>query len=157
IFAWGGNSIDKVTINGEVTDIPTQQVSGNFYEGLGLVPLRGRLLTPDDDRLGAAPVVVISYRLWERQFARDPSAVGATVSLKGRFFTIVGITPDVAKEAVYARAPDITIPLIYGLGNEQERLANWWLVIVGRKEPKVTLEQVRANFAGAFDRAAKEE
>ena len=51
-------------------------VTGNYFQLLGVAPVVGRTLLPEDDRAGAPRVVVISYRLWTREFAASPSAVG---------------------------------------------------------------------------------
>src|SRR6185437_4789372 len=50
-------------------------VSGTFFSTLGVVPIVGRALTPDDDRIGGSPVAVISYGYWERHFGRDRKSV----------------------------------------------------------------------------------
>ncbi len=67
-------------------------VTGNFFSGLGLTPLGGRTLTPEDDR-AAAPVAVISYRYWERHLGLEPETIGRTIFVNGRPVTIVGIAP----------------------------------------------------------------
>jgi predicted permease len=68
-------------------------VSGNFFSGLGVHPLVGRLLRTDDERVGADPVVVISYQLWEHQFGLDPTVLGQPVTLGKFSFTVVGVLP----------------------------------------------------------------
>jgi predicted permease len=157
IFVWGGNSIEKVNINGQpINNLSIEMVSGDYHQGMGFAPFLGRLLSPDDDKPGAAPVAVISYRLWEKQFAKDPGAIGMTVFLRNGFYTIVGVAPDLSKDPVFGRAGDITIPLIHYLESSPQT-ANWWLIIVGRKKPNVSMAQVQANFAGVFDREAREE
>jgi predicted permease len=67
-------------------------VSGNYFEVLGVKPLMGRLLRPEDDREGAAPVAVLSYPIWQIKFHGDPSIVGQTVIMTGHAVTIVGVT-----------------------------------------------------------------
>jgi len=67
-------------------------VSGNYFSLLGVDPFAGRLLTPDDDREGAAPVAVLSEALWRTKFAADPHLVGSTMLLTGHPVTVVGIT-----------------------------------------------------------------
>ncbi|HTH54103.1 MAG TPA: ABC transporter permease [Edaphobacter sp.] len=69
-------------------------VSGNYFSVIGVKPLAGRLLTPDDDREGAAPVAVISHAIWQSKFNSDPSLVGSSVMLTGHPVTIVGITAE---------------------------------------------------------------
>ena len=67
-------------------------VSGNYFSLLGVQPFAGRLLTPDDDREGAAPAAVLSYTLWRTKFAANPHLVGSTVLLTGHPVTVVGIS-----------------------------------------------------------------
>src|SRR5687767_8552385 len=54
-------------------------VSDNFFSGLGVRPLIGRLFDANDERAEGMPAVVISYRLWEQQFGLDPNALGQSV------------------------------------------------------------------------------
>jgi predicted permease len=69
-------------------------VSGNYFSVVGVKPLAGRLLTPEDDREGAPPAAVISHAIWQSKFSSDPSLVGSSVMLTGHPVTIVGITAE---------------------------------------------------------------
>jgi putative ABC transport system permease protein len=60
---------------------------------LGVPPIAGRTLRPDDAQPGAAPVVVIGYGLWQRRYAGDPAAVGRTLPVDGTPHVIVGVMP----------------------------------------------------------------
>ena len=87
-------------------------VSGNYFPVLGVPLFRGRTLTPDDDREGAAPVAVISYTLWQTKFAADPSLIGSTLLLTGHPVTVVGITaPGFLGERNEADPPGIWLPI----------------------------------------------
>lgn len=66
-------------------------VSGSYFQTLRLPPHSGRMLTPADDQLGAAPVAVVSHSFWQRAFGSNTDVVGQTVRLNGRPFEIVGI------------------------------------------------------------------
>jgi predicted permease len=66
------------------------EVSGNFFSGLGVEVLRGRAFTLDDERQHA-PVAILSYAYWIRRFAADPSVLGQTIFIKGVPFTVVGV------------------------------------------------------------------
>lgn len=66
------------------------EVSGNFFSGLGVGILRGRTFTLDDERQHA-PVAILSYAYWTRRFASDPSVLGQTIFIKGVPFTVIGI------------------------------------------------------------------
>ncbi|MBI4909862.1 MAG: ABC transporter permease [Acidobacteria bacterium] len=68
-------------------------VTGDYFEGLGVTPALGRVLTMDDDRKkGAHPVAVLTDLGWRRHFNSDPNAVGRTLKLNGFPFTVVGVT-----------------------------------------------------------------
>ena len=67
--------------------------SGNLFDVLGARPLFGRALTPDDDRRGAAPVIVLGYGMWERQFGGQRSVLGQRVGLNGTRYTVVDVMP----------------------------------------------------------------
>lgn len=69
-------------------------VSGNYFSVIGVKPLAGRLLTPEDDREGAPPVAVISHAIWQSKFNSDPNLVGSSVMLTGHPFTVVGVTAE---------------------------------------------------------------
>ena len=60
-----------------------QVVTANHFTMLGVQPLLGRLLVPSDDDPGAARVVVISHRMWQREFGSDPAIAGKTLTLRG--------------------------------------------------------------------------
>lgn len=68
-------------------------VTGNYFSVLGVRAMRGRILTPEDDKPGATPAAVISHRYWEQQLNSDPSVVGKSFIVNGTNFTVVGITP----------------------------------------------------------------
>src|SRR5690348_13606472 len=65
-------------------------VSGNFFRTLGIQPWIGRLITDEDDREGAPPVVVMSYHVWADKYASDSSVVGASYQINGHPFTVIG-------------------------------------------------------------------
>ncbi len=69
-------------------------VSGNYFSVLGVHTFAGRLLRPDDDREGAAPVAVLSHAIWAFKFHADPHLVGSTLLLSGHPVTVVGISAE---------------------------------------------------------------
>ena len=68
-------------------------VSGEFFPTLGVTPLLGRTLAGADDRLGTAPVALISEGLWQRRYGRDPAVLGQRLEITNSTFTIVGVAP----------------------------------------------------------------
>src|SRR3954470_21022264 len=69
-------------------------VSGNYFDVLGVKPVLGRAFLPEEDRTpGSHPVVVLSDACWRKRFAADPAAVGRTLLINNRPFTIIGVAP----------------------------------------------------------------
>lgn len=87
----------NVTFQGNLNAKPErvfgQLVSADYFSVLGVKPQEGRMLNPELDRPGDAPVVVISDRFWRNRLNAAPDAVGQTLRLNGQLATIVGITP----------------------------------------------------------------
>lgn len=67
------------------------EMSHNLFAVLGVRLLRGRAFLPDEDKPGGTPVAILGYSLWQRHFAGNPEAVGTTLVLDGKRYTIVGI------------------------------------------------------------------
>src|SRR6185436_2938134 len=73
--------------------IDLAQTNADFFDIFGITPQYGRLFIPQDEQAGHAPVVVVSNALWQRRFGSDPSLVGRSITLDGRNYTVIGITP----------------------------------------------------------------
>ena len=125
-------------------------VSGNYFSLLGVSPMRGRLLTPEDDKPSAPPAAVMSYRYWDQELNRDPGVVGQTFIVNGTNFTVVGITPQEFFGTRVRRAPDLWLPMAFHpqvelrksfLDNNQVS----FLMLMGRLKPGVSLDQAQAG------------
>ncbi|MDR2214081.1 MAG: ADOP family duplicated permease, partial [Pseudomonadales bacterium] len=68
-------------------------VSWNFFTLFGVRPLLGRGFAPGDDVAGAAPVVLLSYEFWNREYGGDPAAVGGTVEIMDVLYQVIGVLP----------------------------------------------------------------
>jgi putative ABC transport system permease protein len=68
-------------------------VSWNLFPTLGIQPILGRQFRPDEDRVGGAPVVMLSHGVWQRRYAADPSIVGRTITVSGTPSTVIGVMP----------------------------------------------------------------
>ncbi len=123
------------------------EVSGSFFPSLGVQPLMGRTIGPDDDRIGSANrVAVISYSFWSRQFGRAPSALGASVRLSGQRYTVVGIMPPEFFGIDRAAVPDLWVPLAVDSDPGQV-----W--VLGRLRPGVSAAGARAQLEPLFRQA----
>ena len=135
---------------GAVVRVPAALVTGGFYETLGLNPAIGRLLAAGDDERGAAPVAVISHGYWERQFARNPAAVGQALLVNGVAVTIVGVGPRGFSGANVGSIADITMSVaaLPRISPEAAPLlgsGNFWLRVLARPRSGVTHAQALAR------------
>ena len=81
------------TAGAEPVQIQVGQVSGGYFETLGVKAARGRYLNADDDQTGGPFVVVLSHALWQRQFGGDQNILGKTIPLSGNSYTVIGVMP----------------------------------------------------------------
>jgi len=148
-FAWAHTGFD-LAAGGEKQPVAGLYVSGEFFRTLGVRALRGRVLMPDDDRRGGAPVAVISHAFWERQYGADPHIVGRTIRIDRHPFTIVGITvPGFFGVDVGSRF-DVAVPLASEVIFDPERPGldqrlQWWLSVMGRLKPGITPQKAGAG------------
>lgn len=144
--------------------VPGVLVSGQYFETLGVAPLLGRYLTPQDDREGGGPggfAVVISESFWRDWFGRSPQVVGKSLTIANHVFTVVGVMPKpfigadpTARPQIYAplRAEpivDAPVNLIAGGVNYH------WLMAFARRNPGVSLARTNAALAAVSDAALR--
>jgi predicted permease len=139
-------------IQGVPHDVSGQLISGNYFRVLGASTIAGRPLAPADDDPSAEPAAVISYFVWQNLFGGDRSAIGQRITLNGLPVTIVGVTPP----GFYLSPgtfPGFSLPMAFAPRVSQGRLAGeelWWLRLMARKRPEVTIEQVEGSLQGLF-------
>ncbi len=142
-----------VSLNGTDEAVNAEYVSGNYFRGLAVQPRLGRLLEPADDQaMGASPVVVISYRLWQRGFGGDPQVIGKTLMVRGTQFTIIGVTPPEFAGVQRGRTADLAFPMAMAETLKIYPSAEWRteadlsnLDLMGRLKPAATLAQADAE------------
>jgi predicted permease len=123
------------TDDGDPETIILENVLGNYFAVLGLKPAVGRLTTAEDvPARGDADVVVVSWDYWNRQFHRDPSALGKRIFVNGEPKTIVGVAPRAYAGLRVGNRADVWEP--YQSGSVR---------IVARLKPEVTLQQAEAE------------
>jgi predicted permease len=148
---------------GQAEVVTAQVVSGNYFTALGVPAMIGRTLTDADDNVAATPIVVLSHRFWVNRFNGDPAAIGKQVNINNVAFTIAGVTPPgFSGTAQVGSSQDVSVPLawepqINGKLSNLEGAGIWWLRVMGRLKPGVTMEQAEASLAGPFQQSVLEQ
>jgi len=132
---------------GEAERLQAKLVSSDFFSVLGIKPVIGRTFAPGEDEIGAAPIVMISAGLWSRKFGSSAAALGKTLTLDGKDYTVVGVFP--ANFDLFLRnvgLADVYVPIgQWGNPILPARGAGLGIHGVGRLKPGVTIEQARAD------------
>ena len=134
----------NLTGTGEPERIITAQMSADLFSVLRVNALHGRVFTNDEDKPGGAPVVVLSYALWQRRFGGETSILNQAITLNGKSYTVIGIMP---QSFAYPSRAEMWVPV--GQLSDQ---ASWksrgnhpGLYGVARLKPGVTFEQADAD------------
>ena len=127
-----------------------QLVSGTYFKVLGIHAILGRTLTVEDDTPSAHPAAVIGYAYWKKQFHEDPNVLGKVVDVNGTPFSIVGVTPAEFFGETVGPAPGFWLPLVAQPRVMQreswlDRQDVYWLNMVGRLKPGVSIRQAQAE------------
>ena len=131
-------------------------VSPAFLSMLGVRPFLGRDFYAAEENAGTAPVLLLSYELWQSHLGADMNAVGKTITLDGRSFTIVGVLPSNFRAI---DKTDVIVPIgVWATNNPdaKERGERGDMDVVGRLAPGITFAQARAEMQGVAARLAKE-
>jgi predicted permease len=133
------------TINLTGGGLPEQlrgaQVSLDYFRLFGLPVVRGRAFTPEEDRPAGPNVALLSERLWERRFERDPDILGQVISLGGQPFVIVGVAAPIDGVEQFGPVPDVWIPFQLDPHTSDQ---GHYFSVAARLAPGVTLEQAQA-------------
>jgi len=143
-----------VQVSGGAPDrTSVEAVSDNYFAMLDVPPLAGRAIGPGDDVSGAAPVTMIAEELWRTEFQANPGAVGRTLTISGRPFTIIGVVPERVHglNLNWVTPPRVWIPLHAStlVLPRFERMFDSrgaiWLVVTGRLKPGVAIASAQAE------------
>src|ERR1051326_3033206 len=128
--------------------IDLAQTNANFFDVLGVIPQYGRLFIPQDEQAGHDPVVVVSNTLWQRRFGSDPSLVGKPITLDGRNYTVIGITPpgfEYPKKTELWVPPLRLVPELYANQDVTQTRGMGYLSAIALLKPGVSLKQAAAE------------
>jgi predicted permease len=135
--------------------------TANYFDVLGVRPILGRGFLPaEDEKLGGAPVAVISYRLWQTHFAANPAIVGQPIEISQHSYTIVGVAPPVFQGSITGLRMEIWVPIMMAPqlmpgGDAFHDRHNLWLFAYGRLKPGVGRQQAQREMTLRLQRDAK--
>ncbi len=137
----------SLTGMGEAEQVRARFISSDFFSILGVNPVIGRTFVPGEDEIGAAPIAMISVGLWKRKFGSSPGALGKSLTMDGKDYTIVGVSP--ANFDLFFRSSQLT-DVYVPIGQWSNPLlpkrgAGLGFHGIGRLKPGVTIEQARAD------------
>jgi macrolide transport system ATP-binding/permease protein len=131
-----------------------QFVTGNYFPVLGLRPLRGRLITPSDER-PPANVAVISYAMWQSVFNGASNIVGRSVTVNDMPFTVVGVTPREFRGVLFPDAFQLAVPLAAAPLAAMGAHSPTALTLIGRLESGASLDAASAAMSLLAQRSAE--
>jgi macrolide transport system ATP-binding/permease protein len=146
----------NVVVKGAAELATGEYVSGDFFQGLAVSPAAGRLLVRGDDRAGAPPVAVISMGYSQRRFGGPANATGQPILINNVAFTVIGVTPSEFFGVDPGSAPHVYLPMLAThlfVSDASRRYLDpnyYWLEMMGRLRPGVSLAQAEAALAAPF-------
>lgn len=151
---------DSVTLTGQgqPEELKMRRVTAGLFPTLGIKPILGRPLGPEDDKVGAPPVVMLSDALWSTKFARDPNVIGKQLILDHEAFTIIGVLPSSHFHESW-RTLDIFTSLWRledQLGGPARRGDHPGIYAYARLKPGVTVEQARGQLVSIASQLVKQ-
>jgi putative ABC transport system permease protein len=130
----------------EPEQIRGARVSADFFSVLGVEPVFGRAFLDEDDKPGAARVVVLNQKLWERRFNSDQDIIGKSITLNGQSFTVIGIMPSdfqFTVPGIFRTPAELWTPS--ALVKDSTTRGNQYLRVVARLKPGVSFERAQAE------------
>ncbi|HEU5402653.1 MAG TPA: ABC transporter permease [Terriglobales bacterium] len=128
--------------------------SATIFPTLGLNPVLGRTFTPDEDRRGGVPVVLLTSNFWKSRFGASPAVLGSTITLSERLYTVIGVIPS---DDLIFDGISIIVPI--GQWTEPmflDRGVAMGLRVVGRLKAGVTAQQAESELTGIAGVLARE-
>jgi putative ABC transport system permease protein len=149
------NALMTMTGTAEAERIPSQHVTANLFDMLGVKPELGRGFTAQEDSAGGPAVAVISHSLWQRRYSSSQAVIGQTIMLDNKSYSIIGVMP--AGFKILEQSADVMLPLEpWARTLPDDR--NWHPGIqpIARLKAGVTVEQARSEIAVIADRLKKQ-
>ncbi len=150
LFAWPHDM--NLNAGGHPEHVQALPTEANFFHLLGVEPLLGRTWAAGEDERGKDDVAILSYGLWQSRFAGDPHAVGQTIELNARKYTIVGVMPASFR---FPWRSQLWIPQVMD-SKELHARGSHWANAIGRMKPGVAVKAAGADLTIIAGRLEKQ-
>jgi macrolide transport system ATP-binding/permease protein len=161
VFAYYPTRNVNLMVKGQAELAAGEYVSGDYFRGLAVPPAAGRVIIPDDDRVGAPAVAVLSFALSQKRFGDAASAPGQSILINNVPFTVAGVAPPGFFGVDPAAAPDFYLPLHANILLQQKGAPDdvakryldqnyYWLEMMARLRPGASLTQAQAALGPVF-------
>ena len=165
VFAgMGAFSFRRTILEGESESnaVRGARVSAGMFSLMGATPILGRAFTPDDDREGSAPVVVLSYGSWQNRFGGDADLVGRSIRLDGRNHEIIGVMPPgfefpppiVLEGAIPTEQTELWVP--FAIDMEGGNRSQHFMTVIARLKDDVDVRTAQAEMNTIASRLQQE-
>jgi len=151
VLAWSQRRVVLET-GAEKRFVSAVLVSGSYFLTLGVGAALGRVLTSEDDRRGCAGVAMLSEGFWQKEYGGSSGVIGKTIRLSDQPFEIAGVVRAGFPGLDVGSAPSVFVPICTeplfhpgGAPNNLDARSTWWLDVIGRLKPDVSLAQARAR------------
>ncbi len=143
-----GQESFNLTGHGEAEQIGAERVTWNLFDVLGVRPVAGRTFLPEEDQAGGNPVVMISTELAARLFNGDREAIGKSLSLDAKDYTVIGVLPAKFSAPLLGRKLDIFAPRLMEMSivtPARIQAGGMYFEAVGRLKEGVSAESAQAE------------
>ena len=137
-------------------------VSGRYFSVVGIQPLMGRLIAPEDDTPGGGnAVAVLDYRYWRDKLGSDAGVLNQIIKVNGQPFTVAGITPPSFTGTTVGAEASVFLPMSFKPRMIQgwdgtDKLSDYWVYLLARLRPGVTLSQAEGALNGPYQGVVEE-
>jgi len=140
------NSLMTMTGGAEAERLPTQNVTANLFDLLGVKPEMGRGFSDAEDKPGAPAVALISHGLWERRFSSSPGVLSQTITLDNHSYSIIGVMPP--RLEILQQEADVFLPFEpWARTLPDDRAWHPGIFPIARLKPDASLEQARSEIS----------
>ena len=135
-----------VTGTSEPESVYGDRVTQDYFRVVGAMPALGRAFLPSEAQSGNTHVVILSDAFWHERYGANPDAIGKNLEIDGELYTIVGVAPDRAGEALPWYAPRVWLPLVSGAPDSvpSARADRNLNLVLGRLKPGITVQQAQS-------------